>query len=592
MRLRSRAPRTLGEDWVQPRGSGRWTAIGNLDSPWRGLVDPAGLVSVAGATWSLDWWVGAEDRWHLPCREVAVRQSLLGSAPVVETRLRVPGGDALHRAYAARSAAGDEALVVEVENQSKLPFAVALAVRPYDQAAVGRIDNLVLDGTTVRIDGAEVLVLPRSPGRIALSDGAGGDSAATVLAGDADVVGPASVACRDGLAQAALLFPLAHTATMRVVLPLGPRRSVVAPAGPAFEGGRVLLPGQRRDLPAGPSGGGQSEATPGVREGGGSFPTGVQVAAGWGAHAGRGARVEVPDRRLRDAVAAGARHLLLGPVGPRGAAALDLLGFADDASRALLRDPTTLARSDHPGSVLHAVARHWELVRDDGFAREAAGLVAALVARLGRGGEAPDQALGAAALGAAAGLLDAAGERRGAGDIRAVAPPSLPGEPADVTDDADRSADAERLSELLSSASSTWTWPGPSSGHDLDANAELVTLVRRLLVDDGGAGLVLCPSVPGAWLGQGWELHDAPTRHGRLSYAVRWHGERPALLWELRPHAGAAPVGLTVRGLDPGWSTTDAVGEALLDPVALPERAPRRGLRIPVAIEPMPGRRP
>jgi hypothetical protein len=115
--------------------------------------------------------------------------------------------------------------------------------------------------------------------------------------------------------------------------------------------------------------------------------------------------------------------------------------------------------------------------------------------------------------------------------------------------------------------------------------------VRRLLVDDEGEGLTLCSSVPEGWLGQGWELHDAPTRHGRLSFAVRWHGERPALLWE-RVSLGGGPVALTIPGLDPAWSTTDAVGEALLAPVVLPERAPRRGLTIPVEIEPMPGRQP
>jgi hypothetical protein len=80
--------------------------------------------------------------------------------------------------------------------------------------------------------------------------------------------------------------------------------------------------------------------------------------------------------------------------------------------------------------------------------------------------------------------------------------------------------------------------------------------------------------VPDHWLGQGWEVHGAPTAHGRLSYAIRWHGERPALLWELEPHPGtegeAAPVRLTVPGLDPDWSTTLARGEALLAPVVTP----------------------
>jgi hypothetical protein len=44
-----------------------------------------------------------------------------------------------------------------------------------------------------------------------------------------------------------------------------------------------------------------------------------------------------------------------------------------------------------------------------------------------------------------------------------------------------------------------------------------------------------------------------------VSFAVRWHGPRPALLW-------TAPAGATLRapGLDPEWSTSDPSGEQLL----------------------------
>ncbi len=69
----------------------------------------------------------------------------------------------------------------------------------------------------------------------------------------------------------------------------------------------------------------------------------------------------------------------------------------------------------------------------------------------------------------------------------------------------------------------------------------------------------LCTDLPDAWRGVSFEVHDAPTRHGNVSYAVRWHGARPALLWD-------APAGtrLDAPGLDPAWSTTEAQGEALL----------------------------
>ena len=60
--------------------------------------------------------------------------------------------------------------------------------------------------------------------------------------------------------------------------------------------------------------------------------------------------------------------------------------------------------------------------------------------------------------------------------------------------------------------------------------------------------------------------YEAPTHAGLLSYAVRWHGARPALLWELRPHAGVERVRLTAPGLDPSWTTEELRGEALLGP--------------------------
>ncbi len=551
MRLRQRSPRgldqrsqeerSLPDDWVQPRRSGRWTTIGNLDSPARGLVDPAGLVTIEGAGWSLDWWIGAEDRWHLPCREVAVRQSLISGSPVVETRLRVPSGDAVHRAYAARSADGSEAVVIEVENQSKIPFAVALAVRPHSQAHVGRIDAIELDGARLLVDGVVAVVLAKSPGRVALSDARSGDSAAVVFAGDAAPVGPASVSCDEGLAQGALLFPLAHTATLRVLLPLS---------------------------------GGAASIDPAV------FPAAAQVASGWSTHAGGGTRIEVPDRRLRDAVVASTRHLLLGQGSAEVAAALDLMGFPAEAARLLTGDTLELARAAAPGATLHAVSRHWELTHDAAFARAVVDLVAALVARLGRT-PSDDGAVGHQALAGAVELLAAAGERRAAEDVRTVA--ATPGVGATA---------APELGALLTSASSTWTWASTATGHDLTANATLVTLVRAQLVTELVGGLALSPIVPDAWLGQGWELHGAPTSHGRLSYAIRWHGDRPAVLWELEPHPGAAPATLTAPALDPAWSTIEASGEALLAPVAIPDKGPRRGLTIPVSIEPMPRRQP
>jgi hypothetical protein len=93
------------------------------------------------------------------------------------------------------------------------------------------------------------------------------------------------------------------------------------------------------------------------------------------------------------------------------------------------------------------------------------------------------------------------------------------------------------------------------------AAAELLRVVRRLLVCEEEDGLVLLPVVPEGWRGQGLEVHGVPTTSGALSFAVRWHGPRPALLWELD---GAGPVRLRAPGLDPAWSSSERRGDALL----------------------------
>ncbi|MGI8757498.1 MAG: hypothetical protein ACR2MB_16900, partial [Acidimicrobiales bacterium] len=80
-----------------------------------------------------------------------------------------------------------------------------------------------------------------------------------------------------------------------------------------------------------------------------------------------------------------------------------------------------------------------------------------------------------------------------------------------------------------------------------------------------------------AWFGGGVELHDAPTTAGRLSFALRWHGRRPALLWDLERHPGPGEVELRAPALDPAWSTTSVRGEALLGEVELPPASPEGG---------------
>ena len=104
------------------------TLIGATGSPVRAWVTSCGdVVALRDShdTTTLQWFVASEDRWHVPASEASVRQRRIEGTPVVETRVKVPEGDAIQRVWSVPDAGG--LTVIEVENASALPFAVAFA---------------------------------------------------------------------------------------------------------------------------------------------------------------------------------------------------------------------------------------------------------------------------------------------------------------------------------------------------------------------------------------------------------------------------------------------------------------------------------
>ena len=63
-------------------------SIGMIGGGPPARVDDDGIVQMPGAGWTLEWWIGADDRWRLPVNEVAVRQHRVDDAPVAETAMR------------------------------------------------------------------------------------------------------------------------------------------------------------------------------------------------------------------------------------------------------------------------------------------------------------------------------------------------------------------------------------------------------------------------------------------------------------------------------------------------------------------------
>lgn len=96
---------------------------GVLGGRWRASVTPWGGIEPWNEDADCQWHVAADDRWHSPQQEPAVRQRRIDGTAVAETRLHIPDGDAVQRVYSVADNGG--LTVIEVENASPLPIAVA-----------------------------------------------------------------------------------------------------------------------------------------------------------------------------------------------------------------------------------------------------------------------------------------------------------------------------------------------------------------------------------------------------------------------------------------------------------------------------------
>ena len=100
---------------------------------------------------------------------------------------------------------------------------------------------------------------------------------------------------------------------------------------------------------------------------------------------------------------------------------------------------------------------------------------------------------------------------------------------------------------------------------EIPAGLQAIAWAESLLAQasaSGGHCVLLPHGIPETWWGSPFEAHGLiADPHRTISYAVRWHGPRPAVLWEVSGQAGLL---LSAGRTDPEWHTTDSSGEALL----------------------------
>ena len=595
------------------------TDLGVLGVGRLGAVDATGGLTPAGADWTLRWWIGSEDRWHVPPVEAAVRQTLVGDTPVVETRVRVVSGDIVHHAFAATGPGGAPTLVAEITNETPVPVAIGLVM---DGAA-----SVEVDGAMLTVDGLQVR-LPRAP---------------------SEWVAPVA------------FVPLTHKATLRVVLAreapepadlpdaeqvaagwraqgdVGSRWALPEPTiTSAADGARgfllvhdepdlattAWLAEARHQLGLRDEQGFRSGLVTGQRLSGripdatGSEASTGQVLVALGSAiesdligpVAKAAHAIERRRRVRKHRKDPQRAGLL-PAGPQP----PILGhraqtYLDDwwSVAGLVR----AARLLEAGAQLEASVDAWRFARglaadidrsiSSVLASEArtagvvpagpgravdAGIVGILVGT-GLGAVDPEEPAVAATLDLIREDLTTATGGVTAGVLSDGWSPWLTALLAKAEIELGDPRGLDRLRALATAAAGKGSWPELVDGepavpvdladHHGPATAAFLLAVRSLLVVERGPHLqppdrlVVLPVMAPEWYGQGIELHDTPTAFGEFGFAVRWHGDRPALLWELEPSSTAPPFRIEAPALDPSWSSTEPKGEALLAPWKVP----------------------
>ena len=369
----------------------------------------------------------------------------------------------------------------------------------------GSISTAQVRGSCLLADGRVALELDRAPGgAAAVSDG---EVWRAVRAGPP--AGDCEARSRSGLAAAAVLVPLAVGVPLRLTLPVA---------------------------------GGPVEARPPER-----------VAAGWLSLVSRAASVALPDETAERAWLRGIAACILAAGGAGGAGAarasraavvLDRVGLPDEADRG--REVILRASAGSRPAAGDAVAG-----------------LRALASRRLRSGRISGLAEWAGP------LVDAAGDHLDALTLEQVVSALEPEAPA-------AARDARRL--LAETPAPDPVTPSAASDDRVEAAVRDsiafggdglagIEAVLDCLVAEAADHVVMAPALPAAWRGASADALSIVTRHGTLSLSVRWHGSRPAVLWDLQQPRSAEGSAVGLRcGLDPSWSAPGSAGEALLNP--------------------------
>ncbi len=558
----------------------RWNTLSTLQAGPVADVDDRGAIYPRTRPVAVELWFGHGERWVRGGAGDGLRQTRLDGLPIIETRQRIDDGDVVQTVWADESGDGQGRVIAELSNETKASVVVAVVVRPKGLVSPGRIGLVRAVDSLVVVDKVPLIELGRVPGAVvtAIDDGADGSALLAQLElSHAHIEGEPHLTSTDGAASIAAIIPLTRGATRQIEILEGREDAVVAAA-----------------------------------------PLDT-VQAGWKAHMRVTPDVDLPGwpKHVPAALVSsllGSTALVGRPLGDAGwtpvddsirVAALSRAGLdwaAAHVADALLADVTegrigreswaemaaaigSISRSPEGEVVL---ARHGDAVAAVcGYALSKSrtpNLVDPLVAavRAAHGADASTDA--ASIVGTPSNALDSVVyARHGFGvapesaealseALAATPKPTAEGIGLAMAASAATNHIYEPLVPLRSLAGSTWSWPRNGCGDSPHARASLLVGLLSLCMSEMPDGEIdVFPGASSRWLGQKVSFTNMATAAGRLSVALRWHGERAAILWEFAdPEGDAVAPAVTLRctRLDPAFSSSERSGEALL---AVPE---------------------
>lgn len=554
-----------------------WNTVYTLGIGSVGGVDDRGAIFPDRRKLSVEVWFGVGERWMRGGSADGVRQRRVNGLPIIETRQRVGESDLVQTTWADESGDGQGRINVQLANETGDAVIAAIVVRPLTRLGPGAIEKIRCVGELIVANGRPIVDIGRVPGDCATARDSSRDLTAVLHAVSlptGDRADSWEIEDVHGTACLAAMIPLTPGVDRTLQILDGREEASVAPA----------------PLDA--------------------------VERGWGSHLAEGAEIELPSwpnhlfPSLRSSLL-GAADDLRRPVGDRGwtladdaliVSALGVLGLGEAGVATTARLLTELRAGSLPRDRWPDVAAAMAAIvgTADGDAlltheREtvatvvgytlslthesdiAAPLIQAVAVSNG-----PDAANDAAQI---QGKADAAVERAllqhgwlGASPLPAEAGPSPATSESiaiEMIASAHRGEPSEPLVHLRSKAGSSWRWGRDACGDSPHVRAQIVlglaSWCRRVRPTEPGGTIDLLTGMRPQWYGQSLSFSRMPTAGARLSCALRWHGARPALLWEFD---GDMPAGFSVTctQLDASFSSTDRSGEALLE---APPGAPR-----------------